>query len=228
MEFPDISYLCGKTFDLLYNIVGQPGHICFVLREGYFLPGPRFLLLWSYFTTGYKNVKYSVNHPPSLLWCSTGARQECPIEMSPEKMVVEYQSKGQYVTCRPTTSGSRNIEGEVSWQLQHGNRIDSAVLLVNLSKDWDIQPVCIATFRGIGPCYKPLNFTLYSRSLFSGLVHLHGWCVHFLTVAILLFNRDARPRLHHTRGQPERSGGEQAVPAAVQHHRCSSCPTPHC
>lgn len=116
----------------------------------------------------------SVNRPSSLLWCSTGARQECPIEISPEKMVIRYQSEGQNVTCGPTTSGSRNIEGEVSWQLQHGNRIGSAVLFVGLSKDWDLQPVCIATFRGIGTCHKPLNFTLYSRSLFSGLVHFTG------------------------------------------------------
>lgn len=90
-------------------------------------------------------------------------------------MVIQYQSEDQNATCGPTTSGSRNIEGKVSWQLQDDNRIGSAVLFaVHLSKDWDIQPVCFATFRGIGTCHKPLNFTLYSRSLFSGWVHLHG------------------------------------------------------
>lgn len=159
-----------------------------------------------------------------LLWCSTGAQQECPIEIAPEKMVIRYQSEGQNVTCRPTTSGSRNIEGEVSWQLQHGNKTGSSELSVDPNKDWDLQPVCTATFRGIGPCTKPLHFTLYSK--LPGLFLLHWRCVHFLTLH--LSNRGARPRLHQTCGPSERSGGEQAVPAAVQHQRCRSCPTPHC
>ncbi|XP_056869919.1 hemicentin-1-like [Takifugu flavidus] len=90
-----------------------------------------------------------------------GAQQECPIEITPEKMVIPYQSKGQSVTCRPTTSGSRNIEGKVSWQLQDGNKTGSSELSVDPSKDWDLQPICTATFRGIGPCSKPFHFTLY-------------------------------------------------------------------
>lgn len=82
-------------------------------------------------------------------------------------MVIRYQSEGQNVTCKPTTSGSRNIEGKVSWQLQPGNKTGSSELSVDPYKDWDLQPVCTATFRGIGPCSKPLHFTLYSK--LSGL-----------------------------------------------------------
>lgn len=79
-------------------------------------------------------------------------------------MVIRYQSEGQNVTCEPTSSGSRNIEGKVSWQLQPGNTTDSAKLSVDPSTDWDLQPVCVATFSGIGNCHKAFQFTLYSTS----------------------------------------------------------------
>lgn len=108
-------------------------------------------------------------HSCSLLLCSTGARQECPIKISPEKMVIEFQSKVQNVTCEPTTSGSRNIVKKVSWQLQPGNNTDSAILSVDPCKDWDLQPVCMATFTGIGKCHKALQFTLYSTSFLLSL-----------------------------------------------------------
>lgn len=107
----------------------------------------------------------------SLLWFSTGAQRECPIEISPEKMVIRHQSEGQNVTCGPSSSGSRNIEGKVSWQVQHGSKTGSAELSVDPSKDWDLQPVCTATFRGIGTCSKPLEFTLYSKFPGSFLLH---------------------------------------------------------
>lgn len=136
----------------------------FGLREGCFLPDP--------FSCCFGNKHCSIIgcvvmcavfiQRPSL-WCSTGAQQECPIEIAPEKMVRRYQSEGQNVTCRPTTSGSRNIEGKVSWQLQHGNKTGSPELSVDPYKDWDLQPVCTATFRGIGTCSKPLHFILYSK-----------------------------------------------------------------
>lgn len=77
---------------------------------------------------------------------------------------MQYQSEGQNVICEPTTSGSRNIEGKVSWQLQPGNKTDSAKLSVDPYKDWDLKPVCMATFKGIGECHKALQFTLYSMS----------------------------------------------------------------
>lgn len=74
------------------------------------------------------------------------------------------------MTCEPTTSGSRNIEGEISWQLQPGNETDAAALFVDPSKDWDLQPVCVATFRGTGKCQKALQFTLYSTFFLCFLI----------------------------------------------------------
>lgn len=82
---------------------------------------------------------------------------------------MRYQSEGQNVICESTTSGSRNIEGKVSWQLQPGNKTDSATLSVDPSKDWDLQAVCMATFTGIGKCHRALQFTLYSTSFLVSL-----------------------------------------------------------
>lgn len=76
---------------------------------------------------------------------------------------MQYQSEGQNAICEPTTSGSRNIEGKVSWQLQPGNKTDNANLSVD-PYNWDLQPVCMATFKGIGECHKALQFILYSMS----------------------------------------------------------------
>lgn len=98
-------------------------------------------------------------------------------------MVIRYQSEGQNVTCEPTTSGSRNIEGEVSWQPQPGIRTDSATLPVDPSIDWDLQPVCMATFTGIGMCQKALQFTLYSTSFLCFPV-CFSCTVFFLTVVL--------------------------------------------
>lgn len=96
-------------------------------------------------------------------------------------MVIRYQSEGQNVTCEPTSSGSRNIEGKVSWQLQPGNTTDSAMLSVDPSTDWDLQPVCVATFSGIGKCHKAFQFMLYSTSFLlcfsrtGGVVFFTSW-----------------------------------------------------
>lgn len=76
--------------------------------------------------------------------------------------MIRHQSEGQNVTCEPTSSGSRNIEGKISWQIQPGNTTHRAMLSVDPNKDWDLQPVCMATFRGIGKCQKAFQFTLYS------------------------------------------------------------------
>ncbi|CAF90205.1 unnamed protein product, partial [Tetraodon nigroviridis] len=65
-----------------------------------------------------------------------------------------------------------NIEGEVSWQPQPGIRTDSATLPVDPSIDWDLQPVCMATFTGIGMCQKALQFTLYKTPDSVSLRHV--------------------------------------------------------
>ncbi|KAM9346625.1 hemicentin-2-like [Symphorus nematophorus] len=89
------------------------------------------------------------------------AEPECPIEITPDKMVVEYRGSGQTATCNATSTGARNLEGEVSWEVQGGVRTDSASWSVNTHEDWNESPVCTATFKGIGRCHKRLDFTLY-------------------------------------------------------------------
>lgn len=98
----------------------------------------------------------------SLLLCSTGAKQECPIEITPGRMVIEYQSRDHHATCRLTSSGSRNEEGKIFWQSQKDTKINRAEWFLDIAAEWDLRPVCTATFKGIGPCQKHLNFTLYS------------------------------------------------------------------
>nr|XP_046271831.1 uncharacterized protein LOC124073572 [Scatophagus argus] len=89
-----------------------------------------------------------------------GAEQKCPIEISPERMVIQYQSRSQTVTCNQTSSGSRN-KGDVFWKLQ-GIETNSASWVVDTQKHWDPRPVCTFIFNGAELCNKSLNFyTLY-------------------------------------------------------------------
>ncbi|XP_070779077.1 vascular cell adhesion protein 1 [Enoplosus armatus] len=90
----------------------------------------------------------------------SSAKPECPIEITPDRMVIQYQGRGQYATCKPTPSGSRNLEGEIYWQGLPGIKINTTSWLVD-TQDWDPRPVCTATFVGIGKCQKYLNFDLY-------------------------------------------------------------------
>ncbi|XP_076608323.1 hemicentin-1 [Chaetodon auriga] len=90
-----------------------------------------------------------------------GAKQECPIEISPDRMVIQYQSRGQSATCKPTSTGSRNKDGEIYWQVQQGTKTDGASWSADTHEDWDPRPQCTATFKGIGTCHKDLDFTLY-------------------------------------------------------------------
>ncbi|KAM4598496.1 hemicentin-1-like [Polymixia lowei] len=88
-----------------------------------------------------------------------GAKPECPIEILPERMVVEYQSRGS-ATCISTSTISTNLK-EIYWQVPQ-RIINSTQWLVDVHEDWDPRPVCYATFEGIGKCQKSLDFTMYS------------------------------------------------------------------
>lgn len=153
------------------------------LREGYILPEPfpvaswetAFVLQTCAFSTlfrcsaGCENVvlrKWMCivldwnNISPTLR--STGAKRECPVEITPDRMVVQYQSRGQTATCTATSTGSMNKDGEIYWQVQQGIKTNGTSWFVDAQKDWDARPVCTATFKGIGTCQKHLSFTLYS------------------------------------------------------------------
>ncbi|XP_034075869.1 hemicentin-1-like [Gymnodraco acuticeps] len=89
-----------------------------------------------------------------------GAGQECPIEITPERMVVQYQDREQRATCNATSTDHPHAK-EIYWQVLHGDKIDSSSWSVDTYKDWDPKPVCTAIFNVRGMCQKHLNFTLY-------------------------------------------------------------------
>ncbi|XP_034750323.1 hemicentin-1-like [Etheostoma cragini] len=86
-----------------------------------------------------------------------GASQECPVEITPDRMVIQYQSRGQKATCKATSANSRHVK-EIYWK---GFQNKSTSWSVDTYNDWDSRPVCTATFNAIGTCHKHLNFTLY-------------------------------------------------------------------
>ncbi|XP_040917727.1 hemicentin-1-like [Toxotes jaculatrix] len=86
------------------------------------------------------------------------ATQKCPIEITPDRMVVHYQGPSQTATCNPKHSGN---EIDIRWLVQQGIGSNSTTWRVDTHNDWDPRPVCIATFKGIGTCNKSLSFTLY-------------------------------------------------------------------
>ena len=92
---------------------------------------------------------------------SSGAGQECPIEITPERMVVQYQDTEQRATCDATQTDHPHVI-EIYWQVLHGVKIDGSSWSVDTHNNWDPKPVCTAIFKVRGICQKHLNFTLYS------------------------------------------------------------------
>lgn len=89
------------------------------------------------------------------------AEQECPIQITPDRMVVEYKGTAPSATCTPTTMVPGNIEEEIHWEVQGGVQFNSTSWSPNTHEDWDPRPFCTAKFKGIGRCKKDLNFILY-------------------------------------------------------------------
>uniref|UniRef100_A0A8C3AI26 Ig-like domain-containing protein n=1 Tax=Cyclopterus lumpus TaxID=8103 RepID=A0A8C3AI26_CYCLU len=90
-----------------------------------------------------------------------GASLECPIEITPDRMVVRYQSRGlRPAICTLTPADYTHLK-EMYWQVGQGDTTDGMSWFADTDRDWDPRPVCIATFSVIGTCQKPLNFTLY-------------------------------------------------------------------
>ncbi|KAF3700028.1 Hemicentin-2 Precursor [Channa argus] len=88
-----------------------------------------------------------------------GAEKECPIEITPDRMLIRYKNTSQSAKCK-VTSTDRNVK-ELYWQDTSGIKIFNESWLIDPHKDWDPRPVCFATFVGIGKCHKHLNITLY-------------------------------------------------------------------
>ncbi|XP_075942835.1 vascular cell adhesion protein 1-like [Anarhichas minor] len=86
------------------------------------------------------------------------ASPECPIEITPDRMVLPYKARSlQNATCTPTPSASTHLR-DIYWQ---GARTNSTTWSSYASEDWDLKPVCTATFEVKGTCQKHLNYTLY-------------------------------------------------------------------
>ncbi|XP_014876266.1 hemicentin-1 [Poecilia latipinna] len=89
-----------------------------------------------------------------------GAKQECPIEIQPETMVLQYQSSGQSAVCKAENNVSDN---NVYWLIRqkNGTNTENISWTPNTHEDWDPSPVCCAQVWGIGWCNKTLHYILY-------------------------------------------------------------------
>lgn len=101
----------------------------------------------------YKTVTVTVN----------GAPPECPVKITPDTMVVEYQSTGQHAACEATSAGLLNVE-KIYWKITHNDeaiQIEDKQLFLDTQNGWDLNPTCFGEFQGIGTCDKNLKFILY-------------------------------------------------------------------
>uniref|UniRef100_A0A3B3HA18 Ig-like domain-containing protein n=1 Tax=Oryzias latipes TaxID=8090 RepID=A0A3B3HA18_ORYLA len=89
----------------------------------------------------------------------SSAKQECPIQITPDAMVLQYQSWKQQATCEPTSTEYSNVK-EIYWKANQSS-INSTKWTPDTKEDWDPKPVCHGVFNGIGECQKPLHYTLY-------------------------------------------------------------------
>lgn len=89
-----------------------------------------------------------------------GAKQECPLQITPERMVLEYRGGNQSATCKALTTTSTNID-EIYWEDDRGKNI--SLEWVADTHNWDLRPVCTAKFKGIGICQKTLDVTFYKK-----------------------------------------------------------------
>ncbi|XP_029997196.1 hemicentin-1 [Sphaeramia orbicularis] len=89
-----------------------------------------------------------------------GAKIECPLEINPDRMLLQYQGMEKNVTCKTLTS-SENVRDQY-WQIS-GISISRKAWTPDTQNDWDPSPACFATFVGREPCNKSLNFTLYKE-----------------------------------------------------------------
>ncbi|XP_032443245.1 hemicentin-2-like [Xiphophorus hellerii] len=92
-----------------------------------------------------------------------GAKQECPIEIHPDSMVLQYQSSGQSANCKAQTNNSDNNAYWLIRQKNGTNKKENISWTPNTHEDWDPSPVCHASFLGIGWCNKTLHYILYKQ-----------------------------------------------------------------
>lgn len=89
-----------------------------------------------------------------------GAEQECPLQIRPERMVLEYNSERKSATCEALTTSTNVIE--IFWQDSKKIKTSSPEWVVD-TQNWDPRPVCNGTFKGKEPCQKSLDIILYKQ-----------------------------------------------------------------
>lgn len=94
----------------------------------------------------------------------------CPIEITPNRMVVQYQSKGQPATCRSITNDQ---DLDLSWMDRRG-KTSGTIWSVNTYDRFDFKPSCAAKSKhNNSVCQEPLDIVVYSRlSLFALCGHV--------------------------------------------------------
>lgn len=160
-------------------------------REGYILPAPvlpeKVLLrgfFFFFFTLapvvwnvwGLKNASNLdwTNISVPDMW-SKGVVPNCPIEVTPNRMVVRYQSLGQPANCTSATKGKGSIQS-IYWKDQYGNKTDGPSWSVHTYNSWDLKPRCVAEFQhGSQTCEKELSIIVYSKFCLFALCGYPSW-----------------------------------------------------
>uniref|UniRef100_A0A672IYR1 Ig-like domain-containing protein n=1 Tax=Salarias fasciatus TaxID=181472 RepID=A0A672IYR1_SALFA len=89
------------------------------------------------------------------------APPECPIEITPETLIVEYQNQGRPATCQPTSTSASHVR-QIYWQdLQDNRTFDVIDWLPDTYNNWYSRPACFGDFQGIGTCHKKLKVIIY-------------------------------------------------------------------
>uniref|UniRef100_A0A3Q0RKT0 Ig-like domain-containing protein n=1 Tax=Amphilophus citrinellus TaxID=61819 RepID=A0A3Q0RKT0_AMPCI len=99
------------------------------------------------------------------------AKQTCPLEISPNPMVIEYKSRAQGATCSSVSTNSENVL-RIHWE---GVKTDNMTWWANTSEDWTLRPVCTGIFQGIGKCNNSLNYTLYKKPDSVSIYRVNTW-----------------------------------------------------
>ncbi|CAN9505574.1 unnamed protein product [Ophioblennius macclurei] len=92
-----------------------------------------------------------------------GAPPECPIKITPETMVVEYQSTGHHATCEPMSTTLSNVL-QLYWKDGQNKTIpvvNDIKWLPDTQNGWYSTPACFGKFQGIRNCHKSLKVILY-------------------------------------------------------------------
>ncbi|XP_030592635.1 vascular cell adhesion protein 1-like isoform X1 [Archocentrus centrarchus] len=100
-----------------------------------------------------------------------GAKQTCPLEITPNPMVIEYKSRAQGATCSSVSTNSENVL-RIHWE---GVKTDNMTWWANTSEDWTLRPVCTGIFQGIGKCNNSLNYTLYKKPDSVSIYRVNTW-----------------------------------------------------